>query len=82
MRKKSIALSLLILLITSTLVFANPICDRCGHEMTRVPTEIGELYICRNCAKDVVIEVEIEDDTGKKIDEKNKEKNHENNKKN
>ena len=73
--KKIFVLSLLVLFVMVTLAFANPFCDRCGHEMTRVPTEIGELYICRNCAKDVVVTVEIEDDTREKIDEKNKEKN-------
>lgn len=72
--KKIITLSLLALFVMVTLVFANPICDRCGHEMTEVKTPIGQLYICRHCAKDVVIEVEIEEDTREKIDEKNRDR--------
>jgi len=81
--KKILLLTWLILLTIVALAFANPICDRCGHEMTRVPCEIGDLYICRDCAKDIIVDVEIEDDTREKIDEKNKErKNYENIEKN
>ena len=67
--KKILLLTWLILLTVIALAFANPICDRCGHEMTRVPCEIGELYICRNCAKDVIVEIEVEDERSK-TDEK------------
>jgi len=73
---KKIIISVIIgLFVGSMLAFANPFCDRCGHEMTEVPVEFGQLYICRNCAKDVIVEIEIEEDTREKIDEKNRDKN-------
>ena len=81
--KKIIVSAIVGVFIFSTLVFAIPFCDKCKYRMTEIKVPIGQLYICRNCAGDVVIKVEIEDDTREKIDEKNRERRrNENSKKN
>lgn len=44
---KSICIVFISLLICLITFASNLTCERCGCEMTRVDTEIGELYICK-----------------------------------
>jgi len=62
MIKKIFSLLIISLFLLPTLVIANPICNICDNEMVEIKVELGNLYVCRNCAGDIIITVIIEDE--------------------
>lgn len=62
MIKKIISLLIISLFFLTQIAIANPVCDRCNYEMVEIKVDIGNLYVCRNCAGDVIITVTVEDE--------------------